>query len=70
MTKEQQKMKNYHHCVVMQDGTSYRENVTTNKTAKEQGEKLWNSIANVFLVQVNEDLGECWGQDRYIRNVN
>ena len=62
------KMKNYHHCVVMKNGEFYRENVTTDQTAKQQGEHLWKTVPNVFLVEVNEDCGEEWGEDCYIRN--
>jgi len=64
-------MKNYHHCIVMKDDTFYREDVTTKESAFDQGERLWNTIPNVFLVEVKENWSESSDpndRDVYIRN--
>ena len=55
----------------MKDDTFYREDVTTNESAFDQGERLWNTIPNVFLVEVQENWSESSDpndRDVYIRN--
>ena len=63
-------MKNYQNLVVLHNGECYRTNVTTSKTAEQQGEILWNTTPNVFVVEIREHLDDQnWGNDYYIRNV-
>ena len=55
----------------LKDDTFYREDVTTNESAFDQGERLWNTIPNVFLVEVQENWSESSDpndRDVYIRN--
>jgi len=62
-------MKKYHHCVVLHSGECYRKKVMTNESAQQQGERVWETTPEVFLVEIREDLGDDWGPDYYIRNV-
>lgn len=61
-------MKQYQNLVVLNTGEYYRKNVTTGETAEQQGEKLWESMPNVSVVEIREDCGKNWGKDYYIRN--
>lgn len=63
-------MKDYQNLVVLHNGEYYRKNVTTSKTAEQQGEFLWNTTPNVSVVEIREhNDDENWGEDYYIRNL-
>ena len=72
-------MKTYQNLYVLESGEYERIDIITNKTAKQQGEYLWQETPNVAVVEIkehgerkdpdNDDPDDWWGEDYYLRTA-